>query len=672
MILVFLVVWLPSCGGEDAYAPRVLLIGIEGVSWDLVDAMVKAGEAPNFARLKQQGAWGVLESDDPVNPASVWTTIATGRTETDHEVQRPIRYNSETGHLEIPSRASAALWEIAARNGVPAGVVGWPFSAPVPAGVTVRIDDLALYRGLGLAVPFPGPGFQVPPFDKEQNQYVGRIPKDGQLSARLEAASLDVMLNEAKKAWPKVRLLAVYLEGLNSSRHYAGAARALGSKRKTPPFGKPSRKHMRELDATLGKLIDLADDQTLVMVASDDPTFLPGQTMNGDFVHPTHGLVGILGPMVVTGRRMDVPTVLDFVPMALTHLGIPLSEQMPGNPFKEAWSAPPPALPRVATHDVFIRRPYPGGGELRDLAVVERAGQVKKQAQPGEQPFNDRNVYALELLNAGNLRGAWAEAMIDLGADPTNPVSQYVVGEVLVEQRKNIVALESFTQAAEALTDTPATEREKELRLIVGLAMADVRLKIRQPARAASALRPVLQLCNDCTPAIALLAQCHLAMDNAEQAISIIEQALDKRPNDARLLLTLGHARLRQEDLAGARKAWIAAIGKGDGPLEAHLELGLLSIRERQWKKAVQYLQTVTERDPQNAYAWFELASAYANLGKRGDAEKALLASLRADPADARAWLAWRKIKLAEGATEQATQMLVAARESVAISLLHY
>jgi Tfp pilus assembly protein PilF len=125
--------------------------------------------------------------------------------------------------------------------------------------------------------------------------------------------------------------------------------------------------------------------------------------------------------------------------------------------------------------------------------------------------------------------------------------------------------------------------------------------------------------------------------------------------------------------LKGARQSWEAAIGKTrPGPLEAHLELGLLSIRERNWDDAERHLSVVTALDPQDVYAWFQLASVYSNLKKDRDAERALLACLRADPDQEMAWLAWRKIKQSRGRAADADSMLDAAREAIAERALHF
>ena len=64
----------------------MLLIGLDGADWEIVDRLASAGRLPNLGRLKREGAWGVLRSEEPLLSPIVWTTIATGRPPADHGI----------------------------------------------------------------------------------------------------------------------------------------------------------------------------------------------------------------------------------------------------------------------------------------------------------------------------------------------------------------------------------------------------------------------------------------------------------------------------------------------------------------------------------------------------------------------------------------------------------
>jgi len=669
VILILLTVLVSACGPRIGGKPRVLLIGIDGISWDLLQVMIKAGELPNFARLQTAGAWGVLESEAPVPPASIWVSIATGRTAADHHVIAPIGYDAAKKILREPERDSSALWEIATARGIPAGVIGWPGSAPVPAPVRVAIDDLAFYRGLGLAVRPAGPTLAVPEIDDRISPFAKEAPADTILNVRLAAAALEQVPQLAKKYWPRVRVLAVFLDGANSARHYASAAAAWGAPLTEPAFGVLSRQHLRRLDAALGKLLDLADARTLVMVAGDDASFGPTRSPQDVFAHPIHGLAAVSGPGIAAGVRMENPTVLDFVPMALAHLGLPLSRQMAGRPFPEAWAAGPPETGWVEGHDVYFRCPYPAEEPVQNKQVARRLARLAAGAVLDQPPFNARNVYALELLRQGTVQGALAEASRD---DQQNPVGQYLIGEARLLLSNPQVALQNFRQAIEILGDDPPAG-ERLLVALAAEAAARTWLELAEPDAAETELRTARRFAADAPEIGELTVLIRAAQGRMEEAEQAAREMLADHPRNAALWLALGEARRQAGDVEGAREAFEKAVDSVAEPApEAHRALGLMAVGREDWPAAIRHLTETVRFDPADAYAWFQLAQAYGRTGENDERQAALLACLRADPRTTEAWSAWRLLAEAEGETREAARLLAAARESIADRLLDF
>jgi len=57
---------------------KVLVIGLDGVTFDLLGPWIEAGELPNLRRLMQHGASGRLQSTMPPISSSSWTSFTTG------------------------------------------------------------------------------------------------------------------------------------------------------------------------------------------------------------------------------------------------------------------------------------------------------------------------------------------------------------------------------------------------------------------------------------------------------------------------------------------------------------------------------------------------------------------------------------------------------------------
>ena len=59
-------------------AARLLIIGIDGGDWDLLDAFIEKGRMPNLAALVRRGARADLTSCFPPVTAPAWTSMVTG------------------------------------------------------------------------------------------------------------------------------------------------------------------------------------------------------------------------------------------------------------------------------------------------------------------------------------------------------------------------------------------------------------------------------------------------------------------------------------------------------------------------------------------------------------------------------------------------------------------
>jgi predicted AlkP superfamily phosphohydrolase/phosphomutase len=122
---------------------RVLLIGMDGATWDVIFPLLGQGRMPNLAALLEHGGRGVLRSIPPLISPALWTTIATGQPREVHGItnfltKQPYQYNEV--RMTSSLRRAPALWNIVAGQGKKVGVVNW-YAAypaePLPAGVFV-------------------------------------------------------------------------------------------------------------------------------------------------------------------------------------------------------------------------------------------------------------------------------------------------------------------------------------------------------------------------------------------------------------------------------------------------------------------------------------------------------------------------------------------------------
>ena len=67
-----------------AEARRVLVIGLDGATFDILRPLAEEGWLPNIGRLMREGVCGELTSTIPPITAAAWTSFATGKNARKH------------------------------------------------------------------------------------------------------------------------------------------------------------------------------------------------------------------------------------------------------------------------------------------------------------------------------------------------------------------------------------------------------------------------------------------------------------------------------------------------------------------------------------------------------------------------------------------------------------
>jgi predicted AlkP superfamily phosphohydrolase/phosphomutase len=108
--------------------PRVIVLGVNGMEWDVVRPLLLRGEMPNLARVIDSGVHGKLKTLSAPNCPKVYTAIATST---------PPEENGITGFIVGGQTANTnmlktePLWSILSKNGVTVGMANVPATFPV-------------------------------------------------------------------------------------------------------------------------------------------------------------------------------------------------------------------------------------------------------------------------------------------------------------------------------------------------------------------------------------------------------------------------------------------------------------------------------------------------------------------------------------------------------------
>jgi predicted AlkP superfamily phosphohydrolase/phosphomutase len=114
-------------------ANRAVVIGLDGVSWQLLDPLIEADVMPRLGRLRERSCWGVLTSTVPTYTPPAWTSAATGVNPGRHGI-----YGFMEGHAQYERQGlmhsgkiqAPTVWEIANSQSTRAGIYNVPLTYP--------------------------------------------------------------------------------------------------------------------------------------------------------------------------------------------------------------------------------------------------------------------------------------------------------------------------------------------------------------------------------------------------------------------------------------------------------------------------------------------------------------------------------------------------------------
>ena len=378
--------WLLACGGGGSGdGGRVLILGLDGMDPEALDLLMSEGKMPHFARLRQDGAYGLLRSQEPLLSPIIWTTIATGKGPEAHGIGHFVATASDTGE-QMPAssdlRRVKAIWNIASEAGKTVASVGWWATWPPEQIDGWMVSDHTAYHFLfedGFAATDAGAGEKTWPPELSQ-RIAPLLRRPGDLSAEELAPFVDVPAAELERPfdfqdelahfrwalatahsyrdigltlWREERpdLGLIYIEGTDSTSHLfghlfrtPGLAGELAEQQQR--YGRTVEEIYRFADRLLGETMAALDRRTTLMVLSDhgfelgklhdDPSHTRDLRRVSERFHKLDGILYLYGHRVKPYSRLDRASILDVAPTALALLGLPPARDMPGRVLQEA------------------------------------------------------------------------------------------------------------------------------------------------------------------------------------------------------------------------------------------------------------------------------------------------------------------------------------------------
>jgi len=112
---------------------RIVVIGLDGATWDIIKPMIEKGKLPNIANIMKNGVHGDLESTiHPITPQA-WSGFMTGKNAGKHSIYDFTAWKPNTYNLEFVNagaRKAKSIFKILSESGRKTGAIAIPFTFP--------------------------------------------------------------------------------------------------------------------------------------------------------------------------------------------------------------------------------------------------------------------------------------------------------------------------------------------------------------------------------------------------------------------------------------------------------------------------------------------------------------------------------------------------------------
>lgn len=268
-------------------APRVLVIGLDGATYDLLTPWAHSGRMPNLAKLMQTSALSVVNSTKPYITPVAWTTFQTGCDPAEHGIldyryldhrRRRLLLN-HAGRIPCPTlfeTVSAGGGEVVSLN-LPMTYPAWATTRGIVVG---GLDSpsieaaLAPYPEFAARLKATGARYDLSTVWRRKPTTFEELAEGvAQTEASFRGQATAARVADRMTDW---RLMVVQFQVLDALQHRCWHLLGGPSDEKAPnTWRTKARQALGALDESLGELMELASRRGAAVVALSDHGFGP-------------------------------------------------------------------------------------------------------------------------------------------------------------------------------------------------------------------------------------------------------------------------------------------------------------------------------------------------------------------------------------------------------------
>jgi predicted AlkP superfamily phosphohydrolase/phosphomutase len=262
---------------------KVLILGLDGATFDLMLPWIDQGHLPNLAKLVRGGAWSQLRSTVPPITPCAWSSFMTGKNPGKHGLfyfAEPVPGSYKLRFTNASFRHGETLWAYLSRQGRKVGVVNVPMTYPP--------EKVNGYLISGLDTPDEHSPYMFPATLQQELRtnsagfrldirHLGNMTNDARRDDRLnEFRAIESVRTEAlgylQRRYPSDFTMLVYTatdQVQHHFWHYMDPKHDLYDARGAERYANAIRDVYVHLDGQIGSLLAQQGEDTIVMLMSD-------------------------------------------------------------------------------------------------------------------------------------------------------------------------------------------------------------------------------------------------------------------------------------------------------------------------------------------------------------------------------------------------------------------
>jgi len=668
---------------------KVLVIGLDGADWDIIDPMIDRGELPNLARLAAEGTRARLRTVFPILSPVVWTSAATGKRPEKHGILDFLARADDGSMVPVTSTLWRArpLWSILGEAGVPVAITAWWATWPAEEVRGYMATDRIAYQLFmhlleeqqvehtspeGRGKTWPPDLFDeiapliVQPETIRDADLVGYVDldalgtPDADDTERLKELRTAIASTRTYEAIGHLLLEkqpegfhSVYNESTDTIAHLFMPFRPPAMRGTDPrlagAFAGVVDAAYREADAMVGRLLEAAGEGWTVMVLSDHgfkhgdnrpPTDSRVTKGAGADWHDRFGILILHGPDIRSGTVVADATILDITPTLLALYGLPAGEDMDGRVLEEALEPEFLArrgVERIPTWERGERAASMVAPSDQDAALMEKLKALGYIAGDSAAGGDGEGAFSLDGARSYNNRGIALMAAGEMDA----ALEEFEKGLAAGGGAQSLLNIANVHLAREDAGKAEAIirriEREhKEFRNMASLEARLAELK-GDTATAERFLQEAIAADPADSRSLTRLAHLREKAGARRDALDLYRRAVRANPENAEAFNYMGNLLRENGDGAGAEEAYRRSVEADPKYAGGYNNLGLVLQRSGRMDEAVSLYRKGLEEAPESALLHNSLGSLLIVKGDLEGAESYVLKALEIDPSMAEA-----------------------------------